>query len=178
MTRFASPRASGLGARGSRPEYRPVPGSEIEPLPGAHIVGRANPSRCIEVTVVLRPRVAAERLTPLDELGAQSPRERQHLTREAFASSHGPDPSEVQRVVRFARRHGLRAVGWNLAARTVHLSGRIANFSKAFRVDLCVYRHPGGLYRGRTGPVQVPLVLDGVVQGVFGLDNRPAAKPH
>src|SRR5262249_44688015 len=29
-----------------------------------------------------------------------------------------------------------------------------------------------------TGPVHVPLVLDGIVQGVFGLDNRPAAKPH
>src|SRR5262249_25483670 len=36
----------------------------------------------------------------------------------------------------------------------------------------------GGLYRGRHGPVHVPLILDGVVEGVFGLDNRPKAKPH
>ena len=178
MTRFASPTASGLGARGSRPEYRPVPGSEIEPLPGAYIVGRPKPLRRIEVTVVLRSRAGAERSASLDELGAQMPLERQHLTREAFARSHGADPSDVEKVVRFARRHGLRAMRSNLAAGTVHLSGTITNFSKAFRVALFLYRHPGGIYRGRSGPVQIPLVLDGVVKGVFGLDNRPVAKPH
>ena len=183
MTRSAlprAPRASGSGGRGRRPQYRAVPGSEIEPLAGAYIVRRPNPLRRIEVTLLLRPRPqpAGRRPATLEELGAQLPRERRHLTREALASAYGADPADVLKVVRFARRHGLRVVGRNLAARTVYLVGTVAGFSRAFRVALSIYRYPGGFYRGRTGPVHIPMMLDGVVQGVFGLDNRPAAKPH
>jgi kumamolisin len=36
----------------------------------------------------------------------------------------------------------------------------------------------GARYRGRTGTVQIPSQLAGIVVGVFGLDNRPFAKPH
>ncbi len=50
--------------------------------------------------------------------------------------------------------------------------------SEAFNVTLQMYSHPSGTYRGRTGPVEVPAELEGVIQGVFGLDNRPQAKPH
>jgi kumamolisin len=180
VRRAASQRASGSGAGGWRPQYRPVPGSEIEPLARAYIVGRPNPLRRIEVTLLLRPRSqpAGGRPASLDDLGAQLPQERRHLTREALASAYGADPADVLKVARFARRHGLRAVGRNLAARTVHLAGTVANFSRAFRVVLFIYRYPGGFYRGRTGPVHIPMMLDRIVQGVFGLDNRPAAKPH
>jgi kumamolisin len=180
MTRFTSAKASGPGPRGPRPVYRSVPGSEIKPLPRAYIVGLPNPSRIIEVTVLLRPRQqpSEARLASPEELGAQFPHERRHLTREALASAQGADQADVQEVIRFARQHGLRVVGQNLPGRTVHLRGTVANFSKAFRVSLSVYRHSGGLYRGRMGPIHVPLILDGVVQAVFGLDNRPAAKPH
>jgi kumamolisin len=165
-------------ARGLRPQYRPVPGSAIVPLPGAYVVGLPDPSRCIEVTVLLRQRATTEVLASLDTMGSRLPHERQYLTREVFAAAHGAEPTDVQEVIRFARRHGLRVVGRNLAARTVHLSGAVANFRRAFRVPLAVYRYAGGFYRGRTGPVRVPSLLDGVVQGVFGLDNRPKAKPH
>src|SRR5262249_44073594 len=134
MMRTAFPKAVGSGRRGARPEYRPVPGSEKTPLPGAYIVGLPNPSRSIEVTLLLRPRAEAEGLPSLEKLGARSPHERRHLTREAFAAAHGADPADVQEVLRFAHQHGLRFVGRNLAARTVHLSGTIANFKNAFRV--------------------------------------------
>jgi len=169
---------SGAGARAPRPQYRAIPGSEIAPLPGAHIVGQPNPVRRIEVTVLLRPHPAKQGPASLDELGAKLPHERQYLAREAFASAHGAAAADVQQVVRFARQHGLRVVGQHLGARTIHLSGTIASFSRAFQVPLLIYGHARGLYRGRTGPVQVPLALDGIVQGVFGLDSRPVAKPH
>ena len=178
MRPFAFSGAPGPGARGGRPEYRAVPGSEKAPVPGAYIVGPANPARHIEVTVLLRSRPAEEPLPSLDELGAQLPEERQHLTREAFASGLGSAREDAQQVVQFARQHGLRVVGRNLAARTIHLSGTIAAFSRAFRVLLSVYRDAGNIYRGRTGPVNVPSTLDDIVQGVFGLDNRPAARPQ
>ena len=178
MRPFAFRGALGSRAGGRGQYYKPVKGSDIAPLPGAHIVDSANPARRIGVTVLLRPRPSEQRLTSLDELGTKLPHERQHLTREAFALAHGAAPADVQAVVRFARQHGLRVVGRHPAARTVHLRGTVGQFSRAFHVALSVYRHAGGLYRGRTGPVHVPLALDGIVQGVFGLDNRPAARPH
>jgi kumamolisin len=170
--------ASASGAGGLRQQYRPIPGSERAPLPGAYIVGLANPSRYKVVTVSLRPRSVEQRLFSIEELGAQLPHERRHLPREEFALTHGADLADVQRVVGFARRHGLRYLGHNLAARTVGLGGRIANFRGAFRVPLSIYRYAGGFYTGRVGPVYVPPALEGVVQAVLGLDDRPVAKPH
>jgi kumamolisin len=64
------------------------------------------------------------------------------------------------------------------ARRTVVLSGTIAALSAAFGVYLANYEHAGGAFRGRTGPIFVPEDLDGIVQGVFGFDNRPQARPH
>jgi kumamolisin len=62
--------------------------------------------------------------------------------------------------------------------RTVILSGTVAQFSAAFSIQLNVYSHPHGTYRGRTGVIQLPAELDGVIEAVLGLDNRPQAKPH
>jgi len=48
----------------------------------------------------------------------------------------------------------------------------------AFDVRLQQYEHDGGTYRGRNGPISVPAELAGIVEGVFGLDDRPQATPH
>jgi kumamolisin len=64
----------------------------------------------------------------------------------------------------------------NLATRTVHVAGTIAAIEKAFDVKLFDYEHAGGNYRGRTGPVHVPAELSGIVEGVFGMDNRCVVK--
>jgi kumamolisin len=59
------------------------------------------------------------------------------------------------------------------------LSGTAAKFGAAFGVQLADYAHPdGGSYRGRQGPIYIPSDLADIVQGVFGLDDRPAARPH
>jgi len=170
--------AKRFGAFG--PSRTPVAGSEIGVMPQASIVGSPNPRRRIEITVLLRPpqHAAAEKHMSADEMGLLAPRDRPYLTRPALAAAHGADPEDVRAVARFSAQHGLRVVGTHHAARTVHLAGTIANASRAFGVHLAIYRHPGGLYRGRTGPVFIPAELEGIVQGVFGLDNRPAAKPH
>src|SRR6202043_2384985 len=49
---------------------------------------------------------------------------------------------------------------------------------KAFEVKLKQYEPPTGQYRGRIGEIHIPADLQDVVEGVFGLDNRPQAKPH
>src|SRR5205823_189509 len=37
---------------------------------------------------------------------------------------------------------------------------------------------PGGTYRGRVGTVHVPDDIAAIVEGVFGLDDRPQARPQ
>jgi kumamolisin len=177
MSRAISPEATDGGRRGP-PKYRPVPGSAREPLPHSYIVGSPDPSRRIEVTVLLRPPPNGKPLPAIEEMGAKLPSARQYITREAFAKQYGADPADIRKIVSFASQHRLRVVGRNVPARTLHLAGTIANFSNAFKVTISMYRHPGGCYRGRVGFVNVPAYLHGVIVGVFGLDNRPAAKTY
>ncbi len=65
-----------------------------------------------------------------------------------------------------------------LRARSVVLTGRTADFAKAFQVQLACYEHAGGTYRGRTGSISVPTELSKIVVSVHGLDDRPQAQPH
>ncbi len=154
-----------------------ITGSERAPLHGARLVGPANPQERIEVTLLLRPASSAA-LPSLERTGNVKPHERTHLSREEFAAKHGADPHDVAKIDAFAHEHGLDVGAVNLAACTVILSGTVQAMSEAFNVTLQMYDHPSGAYRGRTGPVEIPAELDGIILGVFGLDNRPQAKPH
>jgi kumamolisin len=59
------------------------------------------------------------------------------------------------------------------------LGGTVAQFEAAFGVRLQRCEHSQwGVYRGREGTIQLPHELDGVVEAVLGLDNRPQARTH
>ncbi|PYX38513.1 MAG: peptidase S53 [Acidobacteria bacterium] len=162
----------------SSPKDRiPVPGSERAPLPGARAVGAANPDESIQVTVLLRPR-AAKDAPNIELLASRMPQERQHMTREDLGKNRGADPQDIAKIEAFAHDHRLAVVEANPAERRVVLSGTVASFNQAFDVDLQRFEHPQGSYRGRTGPVHIPADIADIVQGVFGLDNRPQAKAH
>src|SRR5262249_32345057 len=77
-----------------------------------------------------------------------------------------------------AREHQLSVVRTDLAQRIIVISGTAQLVSAAFRVQLVDYTSPRGPYRGRLGPVQIPVALKDIVEGVFGLDNRLQAHPH
>ncbi|HTU44761.1 MAG TPA: S53 family peptidase [Bryobacteraceae bacterium] len=171
-------RRAGSGGKNDSTDYSPVPGSEIDPMPGAKDVGAPKDSQRIEVTILLRSHAPQGLLASVNEMAYQAPAERKYLTRQAYKTTHGAHSSDIQEIARFAKQYGLRVSGKHAAARTVQLSGTIANVSRAFRVTLRNYRFPDGTYRGRTGPVYVPAALAGIVEGVFGLDNRPIARPH
>jgi len=154
-----------------------IRGSERAKLPGARLVGPADPQERIEVTLVLKP-ISPLTLPPHDATGRLKPHERTHLSREEFAARHGADPKDIARIDAFAHEHGLDVGTVNLGGRTVILSGTVQAMSEAFNVTLQIFEHPSGRYRGRTGSIEIPAELDGVIVGVFGLDNRPQAKPH
>jgi kumamolisin len=155
----------------------PLAGSERQPIRGAHAVGKADPAERFEVSVLLRYQGHQALHDRVAEL-ARGHRPDRHLTREEFAQQHGADPADIAKVRQFATTHGLAVVEEDAARRTVVLSGTVAQFNNAFGVDLETFEHPGGTYRGRTGPVHLPDELVGVVTAVLGLDNRPQAHPR
>ena len=164
----------------STPKDRiPIPGSERSALPGARIVGPANPRERIQVTVLIRRHPSSMGITSMiEEMGARKPYERKDLSREEFAAAHGADPDDLKSVEAFAREYGLKIVETSAAQRRVVLSGTVAAMSVAFGVTLSNYKHPKGTYRGRTGPIHVPKDIAPVFEAVLGLDNRPQARPH
>ena len=106
------------------------------------------------------------------------PGQRQYLTQEQYVTAHGADPADLAKVEAFAQKHGLVVVETSAARRSVFLSGTAANFVAAFGTAIEHYEHDGGTYRGRTGPLSVPSYLADIVEGIFGIDDRPAAQPH
>jgi kumamolisin len=101
-----------------------------------------------------------------------------HMTRAEVAQQFGASPSDIAAVVNFAKHNDLAVVQQDPGRRAVVLSGTVAQFNKAFGVHLQHFEYAGGSYRGRTGPIMLPKELDGIVDAVIGLDNRPAARPH
>ncbi len=106
-------------------------------------------------------------------------KDRKYLTRERLAAQHGAAPDDIAKVEAFAQAHHLVVVHRSEARRSVWLSGTVAQMAAAFGTKLEEYSNPqGGTFRGRTGLLYIPADLDGMVVGVFGLDNRPQARAH
>jgi kumamolisin len=153
----------------AEPDRIPVPGSGRKSLAGASPVSPVNPDEQLRVTLLLRRRGGAERPEPRSGM---SP-----VSRSDFAALYGADPEDISKVTDFAAAYGLQVTGVQAAARTVSLTGSAAAFSAAFQVELRHYEVNGEDYRGREGVVTVPANLDGIVIGVFGLDDRPQSRP-
>jgi kumamolisin len=142
-----------------------LPGSERAPQAGAQLAGAPNASQYIEVSVVLR------RKTPLD-LSTQT----EPIGRREFADRYGADPRDVELVEAFAQQFDLQIVSIDLGRRTVVLGGTIANMNEGFGTSLAVYQSEYGFFRGRTGPLYLPVDLQAAVVAVLGLDDRPQAR--
>jgi len=147
----------------------PVPGSERQPPRDARRVGAVDPEEPVSVTVVVRRRPGAQ---PLDAAAAP-------LDRATFARTQGAGADDLAAVERFAHEHGLTVAESSAERRTVKLMGNVADASKAFGVELDRYDHPEqGSFRGRTGQIFLPAGLTEIVEGVFGLDDRPQLRPQ
>jgi kumamolisin len=149
-------------------------GSTKDRLPNAEVIGEV-PSAEFRVTVTVRRR---NELPSIEAQSKLKPGERTYLTRQEHADRHGADPADIAKVEAFAKENGLRVTDTNAAQRSVTLSGTAPAYSKAFGVELKMYKSGDVAYRGREGDILIPENLQGVVTSVTGLDNRPFAKPH
>jgi kumamolisin len=160
-------------------DRRTIKGSDrAAPLHGANIIGPIPNDERFEVTVRVRRKTALTSLAANGLHTDQAPAKRKYLARESYAAKYGADPADMAKVAAFAKANGLVVVESSSARRSVFLSGTAANFAKAFGANIDQYEHDGGTYRGRTGELTVPAELEPIIEGVFGIDNRPVAKPH
>ena len=153
-------------------------GSERQALHGAKSVGAVRPDERIEVTVRVRAKAPLQALEARGLADDRHPGQRKYLSRDEHTAAHGADAQDLAKVAEFAISHGLVVVESSAARRSVVLSGDAKSLSAAFGVTLQQFEHEAGTYRGRTGTISVPADLAGIVEGVFGLDNRPQAEPH
>jgi kumamolisin len=139
----------------------------------AHSIGPVPADERFDITVVVRGR-AAPQLHAMQGALAR----RQYLTREQYAAMHGASDDDLDAVASFARKAGMAVVERRPAARSVVLSGTAAQVSSAFQTSIERVEHAAGISRRRTAPVQLPPELAGIVEGVFGIEDTPIARPY
>jgi kumamolisin len=152
-------------------------GSERAELEGSRVMGPADPHERLEVTLVIRGHARDAFQSRLHKLN-HGDRSAGNLSRQEFAKLHGAATADLAAVRHFATTHKLSVVEESAARHTVILSGTVEQFNAAFQVELKHCSHSDGTYRGRTGTIQIPAELDGVIEAVLGLDDRPQARAH
>jgi len=156
---------------------RILPGSQQFAMPGARAIGPVDAALLLEITVRLRA-AASDAADEAAATGEQLPRQRSYLSRSQCAAAHGASEADVARVRAFAARYGMQVLSISIAERRVVLSGTAQQMALAFGVQLQQYQSADASFRGRTGALSVPAELADVVEGVFGLDDRPIAAPR
>src|SRR5471032_1044068 len=149
-----------------------IPGSERPVHPQAKLVGPTSADERFDVTLRLRPRAPLPALSLLAK-GGGAP-----LSREQYAASYGADPADVAKVAAFAASYGLVLVDTSLARCSMLVSGTASQFAAAFGAHIEQSEHEHGMFRSRSGALTVPADLNGIVLGVFGIDNAPLAEPR
>jgi kumamolisin len=148
-----------------------VAGSSRAIDPGWQYVGPADPSEPATVSVYVRDPAGG---SGADASGEASGR---RLTREEYQATHRARDEDIRAVLDFAAAFGLAVAEVSAEQRRVRLSGTVDALAQAFGAEVGLYRDPvSGVFRGRTGPLTVPGELGPVIRGVFGLDNRVAAR--
>src|SRR6185312_84126 len=144
-----------------------VPGSKKK-AHAAPITGQLDRSQAIEITVRIRRKKSVE-----SKLGTG-----EQVSHRNYEKEFGASQKDAEKVEAFASDHHLTTENVDLARRSVMLSGTIADMESAFGVKLDESKdEQGNTIRVREGEIFIPAKLKDIVEGVFGLDNRPAARP-
>ena len=152
--------------------YQRLNGSKLEPAHGASLVGPVDAKETLSVSIYIRSKPEAPPPPDLEYWITNPPGHRKFLTRKEFEAQYGADQSELAMAAEFARSHGLDVKEINAARRVVIALGTVDQMNKAFAVKLGYYESPTQKYHGIEGHIHIPGHLIGIVEAVFGLDNR------
>ena len=95
------------------------------------------------------------------------------LTREQYLNDYSSAQEDAEKVEAFAHEHLLSTAEINLARRSIMLTGKLTDFETAFNIKFKKHKN----YRDFSPDVQVPDELKNIIVGVFGLQNKPIARP-
>ena len=155
-----------------------IPGSHRHAVPTAKLVGKADTQQRIRVSIYARrnPHSRGETQRAVEKMCGELPGQRATLSKQEFDAAYGADPKDLKKIADWAESNKLKALESSVPKRRVLVEGTIGDVEKAFGVQLNEYEHPAtGRFRGREGVVYAPADLDGVIEGVFGLDTRSSA---
>jgi kumamolisin len=168
-----------MQSESSTPGPRLVPGTERQRYAQGQIIGPCDRNAPVRVTIMVRRKNALEFKQLVRQLEQESASARiQPLSSEEFERRFGADLADVEAVTSFATEAELQVDEIDLARRNVVLSGTVEKMNKAFGVELQKCQVGVRTFRVREGAISVPATIAEIVTGVFGLDERPQAKPH
>jgi kumamolisin len=123
--------------------YHRLENSLRQPTAGAKRLGPVDPNEVLPVTITVRRRPGAPPLPDQEHWDSTPPGERKYISSEEFAERYGADGEELELVANYVRENGLTVVEKDSSQRTVVASGKVANLSKAFGVELGRYETDG-----------------------------------
>jgi kumamolisin len=130
--------------------------------------GTLDRSEDIEVTIRIRRKRSIEHKLGTDD----------RISHRNYEKEFGASQKDAERVEAFAHQYHLSTSDVDLARRSVILRGTIADMEAAFGVKLNGSTDASGCdIRVREGDIFIPAKLQDIIEGVFGLDNRPIARP-
>jgi kumamolisin len=142
-------------------------------LPIGKNMGNTSFNDVIEVMVKLRRKTPIRNFIRGIGTGKNKP-----VSPEIFDRRFGASMEDIDLVVAFARQYDLTVLQTSVSKRCVILKGSVQKFSEAFQVNLANFIQDTGIsYRGRSGAIHIPEILQDIITGVFGLDDRPQARP-
>jgi kumamolisin len=154
--------------------YVTLPGSNRLPMAKSTVAGPVDRSQIASITVRVRSAGDVKQLEKTINDQSKLPlKDRNYVTREELAKSHGAKPEDLDLVEQIAQHHDLAVVHRSAAERSIVLKGKLGDLLNAFPADLQMYHHATGAYRGRRGEIQIPRSLKGIITGIFGFDTRP-----
>lgn len=151
----------------------PLPGSARRLASGTELGGQVSPGTSIEVTLLLRRRgsVPEALLTGTDRVSGAE-----------LGQRYGADPADVDRVSQVLTGHGAQILQSDPASRRIRARG--TELAQLFGAELREATTPDPIsgapvrHRHRTGALELPAELAGVVVAVLGLDDRPQTRAH
>jgi kumamolisin len=158
------------------PTLVPLGGSERAPLANARLAGPADLAERITLTLVTR------RVASLPQTAASGP---QRMSREELRQGYASDPADQDQVasVLTGLDPAIEIAGADPGSRRMTVTGPAGALAAAFGTELSVATSPGPggtqvRHRYRSGGLQIPAQLAGILVAVLGLDNRPQAAPQ
>src|ERR1700751_2130834 len=145
-----------------------LPGSNRPKDPHTVRVRNVDPNQQMDLTINLRgPKLPS----PDDYVG-------QTMTPDELLLKFGASQKEADEVSSVLKKYGLKIESVSLPTRSMRVTGPASAVEAAFKPNMAIVKsaRQEGEYRGRQGPLQIPLQLKGLIKGVFGIDERKMAR--